>query len=307
VIGPLPVATTCAIAWSAAIAAAIVVAPGDGRIGVGALVAASLAAGAALVTRPAAVGLLAASALLGIARAELPGPDPGEAARAAGLAGRPVIVQGTVFDDPKIPAAGYEAIVAADQPAGIGNVLVRVRGPGGVGAGDQVSASGRLKLPTDLPTFDRRAYLAQSPQFYKQMAMAAGFERVLEVGPVFRAQAEPTSRHDTEFTSVDVEMAWIDSHEALMSFEEEMLQRVIASARTKHGRTISRWFGTELRVPAAPFPRVTLAEAKEIVEASGSAPGAPEQDLECAITIAIAIEQDPGARLFGHAIDPRTA
>jgi competence protein ComEC len=160
--GPLPIATACALAWSAAIATAVVLAPGDGRIGVGALFAAALGAGAALVIRPAAVGLLAASALLGLARAELPGPDPGEAARATALAGRTVIVQGTVVDDPKISAAGYEALVASDRPAGIGNVLVRVRGPGAVGAGDQVSASGRLKLPTDQPGFDRRAYLAQS-------------------------------------------------------------------------------------------------------------------------------------------------
>ena len=56
------------------------------------------------------------------------------------------------------------------------------------------------------------AYLAQSPQFYKQMAMAAGFGRVFEIGPVFRANPSFTSRHDTEFTSVDVEISWIDSH-----------------------------------------------------------------------------------------------
>src|SRR3989344_4985873 len=52
--------------------------------------------------------------------------------------------------------------------------------------------------------FDRKAYLAQSPQFYKQMAMAAGFDRVFEIGPVFRANPSFSSRHDTEFTSVDV-------------------------------------------------------------------------------------------------------
>ena len=52
--------------------------------------------------------------------------------------------------------------------------------------------------------FDRRAYLAQSPQFYKQMAMAAGFEKVFEVGPVFRAEPSFTSRHGTEFTGYDM-------------------------------------------------------------------------------------------------------
>ena len=128
--------------------------------------------------------------------------------------------------------------------------------------------------------FDRRAYLAQSPQFYKQMAMAAGLDRVLEIGPVFRAQPDPTSRHDTEFTSVDVEMSWIASHEELMAFEEEMLRRVITAARAEHGPEILRRFGTELRVPAAPFPRLTLAQAKTIVEESGGAAGPPDEDLD---------------------------
>lgn len=62
-----------------------------------------------------------------------------------------------------------------------------------------------------LPYFDTTAYLAQSPQFYKQMAMAAGFERVFEFGPVFRADPSFTSRHMTEFTGVDMEISWIDS------------------------------------------------------------------------------------------------
>jgi len=67
--------------------------------------------------------------------------------------------------------------------------------------------------------FGRTAYLAQSPQFYKQMAIAAGVDRVFEVGPVFRAEPSFTSRHATEFTGVDVELAWIASVEDVMSFE----------------------------------------------------------------------------------------
>jgi len=162
VIGPLPTATACAVAWAVAIAASSVLLPGDVRIGVCALLAAALAGAAALAFRPAAVALIACAGLLGVARAEAPGADPGAAARAAALAGRSVIVQGAVVDDPRVTSSGYEALVAADHPAGIGNVLVRVRGPGEVGVGDEVSASGRLKLPADQPAFDRRAYLAQS-------------------------------------------------------------------------------------------------------------------------------------------------
>jgi nondiscriminating aspartyl-tRNA synthetase len=113
--------------------------------------------------------------------------------------------------------------------------------------------------------FDRSAYLAQSPQFYKQMAMAAGFGRVFEVGPVFRANPSFTSRHDTEFTSVDVEIAWIDSHEDVMAFEEAWLAHVLALVAREHGEQIERTFHTEVRVPTLPFPRVTLAGAKELL------------------------------------------
>jgi aspartyl/asparaginyl-tRNA synthetase len=68
--------------------------------------------------------------------------------------------------------------------------------------------------------FGSPAYLAQSPQFYKQMAIAAGFDRVMEVGPVFRAEPSFTSRHSTEFTGLDLEMAWIDSVDDVMRMEE---------------------------------------------------------------------------------------
>jgi nondiscriminating aspartyl-tRNA synthetase len=123
--------------------------------------------------------------------------------------------------------------------------------------------------------FERQAYLAQSPQFYKQMAMAAGFGRVFEVGPVFRANPSFTSRHDTEFTSVDVEIAWIDSHEDVMSFEERWLAHVLAAVKSEHGETIEATFETELVVPSLPFPRVSLEHAKELLREHGhEAPGA---------------------------------
>jgi nondiscriminating aspartyl-tRNA synthetase len=122
--------------------------------------------------------------------------------------------------------------------------------------------------------FDRVAYLAQSPQFYKQMAMAAGFGKVFEVGPVFRANPSFTSRHDTEFTSVDVEISWIDSHEDVMAFEERWLAHVLAAVKETHGQQIEATFDTELIVPSLPFPRVTLEGAKELLRAAGhDAPG----------------------------------
>ena len=97
--------------------------------------------------------------------------------------------------------------------------------------------------------FETEAYLAQSPQFYKQMAIAAGFERVFEVGPVFRAEPSFTSRHSTEFTGVDAEFAWVESHDDVMRFEEEWLQKSLAVvARALHGR---RPRGAGAAIPAS--------------------------------------------------------
>lgn len=129
--------------------------------------------------------------------------------------------------------------------------------------------------------FDRQAYLAQSPQFYKQMAMAAGFGKVFEVGPVFRANPSFTSRHDTEFTSVDVELSWIDSHEDVMAFEEAWLAHVLGAVKEAHGEQIEATFGVEVIAPTLPFPRLTLEHAKELLRAEGheGVPG-PEHDLD---------------------------
>ncbi|WP_300602845.1 aspartate--tRNA(Asn) ligase [Trebonia sp.] len=118
--------------------------------------------------------------------------------------------------------------------------------------------------------FGRRAYLAQSPQFYKQMAIAAGIDRVFEVGPVFRAEPSFTARHATEFTGVDVELAWIADVEDVMDFEERMLAHVLAAVAAGHGEQISELCGTRVTVPAVPFPRITMAQAHEILGAPGA-------------------------------------
>ncbi|HVR04477.1 MAG TPA: aspartate--tRNA(Asn) ligase [Solirubrobacteraceae bacterium] len=144
--------------------------------------------------------------------------------------------------------------------------------------------------------FDRTAYLAQSPQFYKQMAMSAGFGKVFEIGPVFRANPSFTSRHDTEFTSVDVEIAWIDSHEDVMAFEEAWLAHVFAVVAAEHGEAIRETFGVEVVVPTLPFPRIAIDDAKQLLRAHGHehVPG-PDDDLdppsERALSAIVAQEQ----------------
>ncbi|HPH95642.1 MAG TPA: aspartate--tRNA(Asn) ligase [Anaerolineaceae bacterium] len=122
-----------------------------------------------------------------------------------------------------------------------------------------------------LDYFDRKAYLAQSPQFYKQMAMAAGFERVFEIGPVFRADPSFTSRHMTEFTSVDMEMSWVDSHEDVMAFQERWLQYTIQRVKDQLGDEIKAVMGVDICVPEVPFPRIPMAEAIAILKSMGHA------------------------------------
>jgi nondiscriminating aspartyl-tRNA synthetase len=120
--------------------------------------------------------------------------------------------------------------------------------------------------------FDRTAYLAQSPQFYKQMAMAAGFDRVFEIGPAFRAEPSFTSRHETEFTSIDMELAWTASHHDVMDLEEAWLAAALAEVAAVHGPAIESLLGVRLIPPETPFPRVTMEAAQAIVRATGHVP-----------------------------------
>ncbi len=120
-----------------------------------------------------------------------------------------------------------------------------------------------------LDYFGQKASLAQSPQFYKQMAMAAGLDRVFEIGPVFRANPSHTTRHDTEFTSVDVEMSWIGSPEEVMRFEEHWLWYVLGVVAERHGTEFQEKFGVTVRVPELPFPRVQMQEAYAILKDAG--------------------------------------
>lgn len=117
--------------------------------------------------------------------------------------------------------------------------------------------------------FEGKAYLAQSPQFFKQMAQSAGFGKIFEIGPAFRADPSFTSRHATEFTSIDTEMSWIDSHEDVMTVHEDLLVAGLTAVKEKYGEQIKELFDVEVTVPSTPFPRIPLAEAKRIVAERG--------------------------------------
>ena len=108
--------------------------------------------------------------------------------------------------------------------------------------------------------FDTTAYLAQSPQFYKQMAMAGGLGRIFECGPVFRAEKSHSRKHATEFTGFDLEFSNIESFEDVMTMEEELLEYALKVVKEKYGEEIKRVFDVDVVVPALPFPRIKLAD-----------------------------------------------
>ena len=118
--------------------------------------------------------------------------------------------------------------------------------------------------------FDTKAYLAQSPQFYKQMAMASGLERIFESGPVFRAEKSYTNKHATEFTGFDLEFSYVDGVEDVMKMEEELLTHALTRVKEAHGEEIRELFGKEVVVPTLPFPRMKLCDVyRELEERYG--------------------------------------
>ena len=118
----------------------------------------------------------------------------------------------------------------------------------------------------ELKYFDRKAYLAQSPQFYKQMALASGFEKVFEIAPAFRAENSNSYRHATEFTSFDIEFSYINSYEDVMDFEEDLLIAGLSKVKEQYGEEIKKVFNVDIVVPTKPFPRIKLEELYKALE-----------------------------------------
>ena len=114
--------------------------------------------------------------------------------------------------------------------------------------------------------FDTKAYLAQSPQFYKQMAMASGLDRIFEVAPVFRAENSNTNRHATEFTSFDIEFSYIKDYNDVMDLEAEMITYALKNLKEELGDKIKEVFNIEINVPTLPFPKMTLKEVYDTLE-----------------------------------------
>lgn len=116
--------------------------------------------------------------------------------------------------------------------------------------------------------FDKPAFLAQSPQLYKQILMASGLERVFELGPAFRAELSNTNRHVTEFISFDGEMSFIENEEEVMGMIETIIDHVLTGLKEK-GKKQLEILGKEINVPARPYPILTYSECLKIVQENG--------------------------------------
>jgi aspartyl-tRNA synthetase len=158
--------------------------------------------------------------------------------------------------------------------------------------------------------FETKAYLAQSPQFFKQMAMASGFEKIFMVGPVFRAELSFTTRHMTEFTGWDFEIAYISSHHDVMDTEEAMLKSGFVKLKS------AGLIDEEIKVP---FVRLALSEAKTKLKAIGitsekAGDLSPDEERgickivkdETGSNFVFITDYPPETRAFYHMRDPKT-
>ncbi len=130
----------------------------------------------------------------------------------------------------------------------------------------QGAEGGATLFPVDY--FGEPAFLAQSPQLYKQMLMGADFERVFEIAPAFRAEPSDTVRHLTEFTSLDAEMAYLNDADEIREVLEAAVTGALAAAKSRLATSEPELSG-RLVLPARPFPRVSFAEAEALVGRAG--------------------------------------
>jgi aspartyl-tRNA synthetase len=119
-----------------------------------------------------------------------------------------------------------------------------------------------------LDYFGRPAYLAQSPQLYKQMLMSTGLDRIYEVGPAFRAEHSNTNRHVTEFISFDGEMSWISSQSDIMAMIERIVDHILKGLKEKGSKQLAL-LGKDVNVPAVPYPVLTYSECLRMLSDKG--------------------------------------
>jgi len=141
--------------------------------------------------------------------------------------------------------------------------------------------------------FEKEAFLNQSPQLYKQMMIAAGFEKVFEIGPIFRAEEHNTTKHLNEATSIDVEVAFAD-HNAVMEMLEDLILSVYRRVERDCGPSLEAMDLDGLSAPRTPFPRLPYEEAIAIAQRRTDEPVRYGDDIGTAAEKAI------GEEMGGH-------
>jgi aspartyl-tRNA synthetase len=116
--------------------------------------------------------------------------------------------------------------------------------------------------------FDKKAYLAQSPQFYKQMMLMGGFERVFEIGPVFRAEKHHTIRHLCEYTSIDFEISFIDNQRDVMKVLQDAITFALERVQKEKAESLEE-LNAEIDPQPKEWPIITIPESNEILESEG--------------------------------------
>ncbi len=127
--------------------------------------------------------------------------------------------------------------------------------------------------------YGEEAFLSQSPQLYKQMLMAAGFDKVYETGTAFRAEEFATSRHVSEISMFDVELAFIEDQHDVMDVLEESLIYTLENVEKRAADDLDI-LGVDLEIPEENFPRIKFEEAREILEEEFDHVPDDEHDLD---------------------------
>ena len=135
----------------------------------------------------------------------------------------------------------------------------------------------------------------QSPQLYKQMMMAGGFEKVCEIGPIFRAEEHNTTKHLNEATSIDIEVSYAD-HNEVMKILEDLIVKIYEYVNRSCSDQLANLECTDFAVPKAPFTRLPYSEAIGIAQRSCSEPIKYGDDISAAAEHAIGDEM--GAHYF---------
>ncbi|KAM0717905.1 hypothetical protein Q7P37_006237 [Cladosporium fusiforme] len=209
--------------------------------------------------------------------AERPIPADGEDEKTE-ADGRPIVTLNTRLNNRVIDLRGKhntaiftikDGVIALFQEFLRSKKFVGVNSPRLLGAPSEGGSS-----VFEVKYFNTKAYLAQSPQLYKQMLIASRFERVMEVGPIFRAENSNTARHLTEFTGLDMEMAFEEDYHEVVGLLEELMLYIFNGLRTRYGRETdlvrSIYQVEEFKLPeAGNVPRLPFSEGVQMLRDDG--------------------------------------